>query len=233
MEIAARMHALREVYNVYDAFCSDLTVACQRGCAACCTQNVTITTLEGYEILRHLVSNGKTELLERVRDTAHIRRLQPAVSTNELADLCMKGETLPEEDEEYTQMACPFLSDSECLIYEERPFGCRCFFSKRVCKPGTSAEAEPFLITVNTVFLQLIEHIDKEGLFGNMTDVLLFLERENQRKDNGTESPVNHTKGLARNRKISALLMPPEHQLRLQPILDQVTKIIFKPAALQ
>jgi len=41
-----------------------------------------------------------------------------------------------------------------------------------VCQYGGEAEMEPFLITVNLAIYQIIEHLDKEGVSGNLLDVL-------------------------------------------------------------
>jgi len=228
MDIATKLDALCEIYEVYEAFSQRFTVACKRGCATCCTQNVTLTTLEGYYILRSLMAKGKTNLLQAVRSTAEGGRLQPSLSTNELASLCLRGEDPPEESNGCSHRTCPFLRRSECLIYEERPFGCRCFFSTQVCDAATFALMDPFLVTVNTVFLQFIEHFDVGGLFGNLTDVLLFLESETRRWHYETHAAVDHHDplwSLAHNRAMPALLAPPEHQQDLQPILTALRKI--------
>jgi len=84
------------------------------------------------------------------------------------------------------------------------------------------AIVDPFLVTVNTVFLQLVEHIDSDGLLGNMTDVLLLLESEPKRKRYEVNASLNHPIGLAANRCIPRLLVPPEHRVRIQPILQKI-----------
>ncbi len=232
MEISDKLDILGGMYDIYEAFSTRISVACVRGCAACCTQNVTMTTLEGYRIVAHLISTGRLNLFQRLRRSAHQERLQPTVTTNELAALCMQGENLPEEGCDRPQTACPFLSNNECLIYLERPFGCRCFISAQKCDAIACALVDPFLVTVNTVFLQLIEHIDSGGLFGNMTDVLLFLESETQRKRYEINAPLNHVGGLSVNRSMPALLVPREHHLRIQPILQKIENIGLPQARL-
>jgi Fe-S-cluster containining protein len=225
MEISGKLDILHQLYDIYDSFSTPLSVACVRGCAACCTQNVTMTTLEGYRIVEHLISTGQLNLFQRLGQSAHQERFQPTVTTNELAAICMQGENLPEEECNWPQAACPFLSNNECLIYLERPFGCRCFFSTQRCEAIACALVDPFLVTVNTVFLQFIEHIDSHGLFGNMTDILLFLQSETQQKRYEINVSLNHLGGLSVNRSIPALLVPREHQLRIQPILQKIDNI--------
>lgn len=231
----SRLDVLDDIYHLYDDFSKGLAVACKRGCALCCTQNVTMTTLEGYRILQYLISTGQRDLLQVVHDITPRKRFKPVLSTNDFAAFCLRGEDPPEEsDNDSLGVTCKFLLHDECLIYGQRPFGCRCFFSVRECAKEASAVVDPFLITVNTVFLQFIEHIDTGGLFGNMNDVLMFLEPGKQRKHYETQMTSDNTDGtidiydsleLARNRSIPALLIPPKHRERLQPILKKLREL--------
>ena len=225
MEISDKLDILDQLYDIYETFSSRLSVACVRGCAACCTQNVIMTTLEGYRIVTHLISIGQTDLFRRLNRSAHEERFQPTLSTNELADVCMQGVDPPEEKTCRPLAACPFLSNKECLIYQQRPFRCRSFFSTQKCEATACATVDPFLVTLNTVFLQYIEHIDANGLLGNMTDVLLFLKSEVQRKRYEVNAGLNHPKSLPANRRIPGLLVPPEHQLRIQPFLHKIRNV--------
>ena len=222
MDVLDKLDILGEIYQIYETFSRRLSVACVRGCATCCTQNVTMTTLEGYRIVEHLISAGRVSLFQRLHRSATQGRFQPRITTNELAALCLQGKDVPEEENTWPLADCPFLSNNECLIYSERPFGCRCFFSKQKCEEIASAVVDPLLLTVNTVFLQFTEHIDEGGLLGNMTDVLLFLESETQRKHYEVKASMNHQAGLPVNRSIPGLLVPPEHHLRIQSILQEL-----------
>ncbi|MDY6838243.1 MAG: hypothetical protein SWH78_09740 [Thermodesulfobacteriota bacterium] len=240
MVIVEKQQTLRHIYDIYEDFSKGITTACKRGCATCCTQNVTLTTLEGYYILQHLTTSGKMDLLRAVHRTKQQRRFQPTLSVNALAALCSRGEEPQEEHMNCPPVACPFLYRNECLIYEKRPFGCRCFFSTRLCTDEACAVVDPFLMTVNTVFLQLIEHIDARGLFGNMSDVILFLEPRARRsryeihgafdrlEDHRGGDDPHHFGPLSQNRPIPVLLAPPEHQEQLQPILQALEKIRIK-----
>ena len=225
MKISDKLDILSQIYNIYETFSIRLSVACVRGCAACCTQDVTMTTLEGFQIFKHLVSTGQLNFFQRLHASAHQERFKPIITTNELAALCMQEENPPEEESNRPRADCPFLLNNECLIYPARPFGCRCFFSTKKCEEKGYADIEPFLVTVNTVFLQYIEHIDSGGLFGNMTDVLLYLESETQRKQYEENAPLNHPRGIPVNRLIPLLLVPPEHRLKIQPILAKIENI--------
>ena len=228
MEISEKLDILGRIYDIYEAFSTRLSVACVRGCAACCTQNVTMTTLEGYRIVEHLISTGQLNLFKRLHLSAHQECFRPALATNELAALCMQGKDPPEEKSDSDRVACPFLSNNECLIYPERPFGCRSFFSTQRCEAIACAVVDPFLLTVNILFLQFIEHIDAGGFFGNMTDVLLLLESETQRKRYEVKASLNFTSPV--NRCMPGLLVPSEHRLRIQPILQKIKDISLPKA---
>ena len=218
------MDTLNHIYKLYDTVSKDLALACRRGCATCCTQNVTMTTLEGHRIVQLLDHKDQYALREIIPDATHPEGYRPQITTNEFALFCFKGEDPPEEANVYTGTACRFLSDNECTIYDARPFGCRCFFSTQSCEKEACAIMDPFLITVNTVFLQFIEHVDAEGLFGNLNDVLAFLTSTDPHK---FSTNAIHWHGLAQNKPIHCLLIPPEHKERMKPILVCLKKIVF------
>ncbi len=46
---------------------TSLDVACKKNCAHCCTANVTLTTLEGYKIVDHLIATGKLDVIEGLK----------------------------------------------------------------------------------------------------------------------------------------------------------------------
>jgi Fe-S-cluster containining protein len=225
MQIPYKLNILARVYDLYDRFSAQFIFACVRGCCACCTQNVTITSLEGYRIVQHLVSSERTDLFQRLQPTAALERFQPTLTTNQLAALCLKRQDPPEENIDWPAAPCPFLSDKECLIYSERPFGCRCFSSTEKCNLTAHAEVDPFLLTANMLFMQFIEDIDHGGQFGNLTDVLLGLKGEVHRRQYEIDPNLNRSTGLCVNRRIPGLLIPSEHQTRIRPLLDQLKEI--------
>jgi hypothetical protein len=66
----------------------------------------------------------------------------------------------------------------------------------------------PFVITVNNLFLQYIEHIDFHGCSGNLSDVLLFLKSK-ERLESYREGSLNFT----------------DSGFRIQPILQRLHAI--------
>ena len=81
------------------------------------------------------------------------------------------------------------------------------------------------MFTVNMMFMQFIEDIDCGGQFGNMTDVLLSLKSEAHRNPYEIHSNLNRAPELCVNRRIPGLLIPPEHQEKIQPLLNQLRAV--------
>ena len=151
----------------------DEDLACKKGCAACCTQNVLITAVEGDHIHRFIREQGKMEwLAARLQEKAATKK--PAMTTNAFAASCFKGEDV--EPESYgSSEPCPFLEDNCCSIYEVRPFSCRCFASTETCSPNVPAVINDSYLSASTAVMQIIEHLGQGEYWGNMLDVLLSL----------------------------------------------------------
>jgi hypothetical protein len=225
MDLNTKLAVLEEIYKIYDRFSADLDIACQKYCAQCCTCNVTITTLEGYKIANDFGANEITDFSARLETVASQKRFQPQITTNRLAELCMQGEDLPTEECDSRWGSCPLLTDSECPIYSVRPFGCRCLVSNQPCREKGYAEVDPFVITVNDVLLQYIEHIDSQGATGNLNDVLRFMAVEKNRQAyRQNQMNITHY-NLIPNRPLNVLMIPPEHRNRIKPILKSVQNI--------
>ncbi|MBW2108443.1 MAG: hypothetical protein JRI36_07260 [Deltaproteobacteria bacterium] len=218
----APMEALDRIYACYDALAKDFTTACTRGCSLCCTQDVTLTSLEGRYLLRHILKNGREDLLLSFHDNPALETAGRVVTTNEFAQLCFSGKDLSEDGIPSARQPCKLLSHGQCAVYEARPFGCRCFFSTRPCEKEACAVVDPFLLTLNTVFLQFIEHIDRGGFFGKLEHVVVALERRipYTAAGGGTWPPA-----LPTNCSIPGLLIPPEHRSRMEPIVSNLVQI--------
>jgi len=184
-----------------------------------------MTTLEGYKILSYLESKNQKDLLQKVPSDSKAFRYTPLITTNQMARMGYEGKDIPEEDMGEATDNCPILQDDECPIYAARPFGCRCMVSKHICHETGYAEVDPFIVTVNNVFMQFIEHIDEGGFFGNFIDVLLFLEnRKSKTGDRSDDMEVSRF-SLLTNHPMSVMLVPPEHRDKIQPIFESLKNI--------
>ncbi len=224
-DLPSRLAVLDHIYTVYGEFTDELDLACERRCADCCTRNVSLTTLEGYRMAGQIISAGQTSLMDRLQDEANRPRFQTKVTINELAELCVRGEEPPEEESDPSWGACPFLENDECPSYLDRPFGCRCMVSTRSCAETGYAEMSPFVVTVNTVFMQYIEHVDAIGYTGNLTDVLRFMMPEENRQAYRNRTLTEPPLGMVQNRPVRALMIPPKHRSRIKPILEALQKV--------
>ncbi|MEJ5360286.1 MAG: hypothetical protein WHT06_16630 [Desulfobacterales bacterium] len=220
MDDERRLNALERVYALYDGYLRGKRIACRRHCRPCCTTRVTVTTLEARAILRALAPGERTLLEDRVLGAAALPRRKPSITLNGLAELWAAGLEEPSPAEEPPPEACPLLADDLCSIYALRPFHCRCLVSRRVCAADGAAELEEEVLAVNTVFLQVIEHLDPGGASGNLLDVLAALLAAG-----GEASPAAGTAGLVPNRPLRRLLLPAEHRAAVEPLLAALRRI--------
>lgn len=207
------MNKLKAIYTLHAELMETLDLACLPGCDLCCTRNVSVTTLEADLIANHLKKIDIPDWRQRITAVKNLPRFKPLVTTNGLAHLCRLGKEPPEETVNPDWRPCPFLVDHRCSIYVVRPFACRCMVSKSVCQQGSQAEIDDYLLSLNTVFMQFIEHADAKGYTGNLID-MLPLENRN---DNDTN--------YIPNRPIEMILLPPEYQNRAREIITKLSTL--------
>ena len=225
MDLTAKLTILERMLDIYDRFVGEFELACEKYCAHCCTANVTMTTLEGYRIFADLETSGNLKHLETITRLSHPDRFRPRISINRMADICARGEDPPEEHLNPEASPCPVLVDNACPLYGVRPFGCRCMVSARNCGQTGFADMDPFILTVNDVFLQHLEHIDAHGYTGNFTDVMQFLANSENRRlyTSGRLGPPPES--LVSNQPVFVLMIPPDHRARIQPLLKEIRGI--------
>lgn len=210
---------LKQIYALYHTQIATLDPACRKGCADCCTANVTMTRLEAELLVNGLASGERTRMFDRLAASAATPGFRPALTTNGFAEICMSGGEPPEDAAEPGTGACPLLEDDLCTVYDLRPFGCRCMLSTTPCRQnGGQADIAEYILTVNTVFLQFIEHIDRDGFFGNLTDVL-------RRLAPGGELPPTDAP-LIPTRPIPVLMVPAEHREKIQPLFKALHNLL-------
>jgi len=223
--LETKLQALGRIYEIYHRFVKDFDIACEKSCSSCCTCNVTLTTLEGYRIVEHLIGSGGFDRLEQIARYPDTERFHPKITTNMLAELCAEGGKIPDEQNDPTWGGCIFLEADLCAVYEFRPFGCRCMVSRINCRDTGTADVDDFAVSVNTLFLQTIEHIDCDGYSGNLVDILRLMTDETHRIDYGNGSLGVSGLRMIRNRPMKKLFVPPEHRVRIQPILRSLQAI--------
>lgn len=225
MELNAKLTLLEHMVDIYDGFVGEFDLACEKYCAHCCTANVTMTTLEGYRIISHLQKTGETQYLETIARQSHPDRFSPQVSINRMADICARDDDPPEEELNPEAGPCPILAKDACPLYAVRPFGCRGMVSARNCGQTGFADMDPFILTVNDVFLQYLEHVDAQGYTGNFADVMQFLDSDENRQNYAAGQLGAPPARLVANQPVFVLMIPPEHRERVQPLLTQIRSI--------
>ena len=219
-----KLAALNQIYQIYDNFVSGLDLACRKHCARCCTTGVTLTTVEGYKIVKKLEAEGNTQWIEKIEQASKKPHFQLKITTNQLANMCAEGVEPPVEENTRWD-PCPFLTGDLCPLYTARPFGCRCLVSRHDCGKEGYAEIDDFVLSVSTLFLQTIEHMDTGGCTGNLIDLLGVMALKENRQAYAEGKLKCMSAGLIANQPIKVLMLPPEHRTRMEPILQSLRNI--------
>jgi len=175
-----------------------------------------MTSLEGEVILGYLRDQNRLPELARILAARKPSRFN-ALTTNAFAEFCLHGRE-PEGTvhEEWDFTPCPFLHEHSCSIYPVRPFGCRAFVSYVNCAVTGSAEVAPLVLTVNTVYTQLIEHLAQGQYWGKMLDILAGYQQ-----DEGNDKKNDGNRSLRRARPLPGLIVCEEEKNAVQAILER------------
>jgi hypothetical protein len=138
--------------------------------------------------------------------------------------MCAEGiEPAAEESSEWNP--CALLAENLCPIYTARPFGCRCLVSRHNCGKEGYADMDDLVLSVNTVFLQILENLDVDGCSGNLIDVLRTMAPEEDRNHYENNRLKCDNAGLISNQPLKVLMIPSEHRSRIEPILQSLRDI--------
>jgi Fe-S-cluster containining protein len=132
-----------------------LTISCKAGCGACCRQPVPVSVHEAEALLK-LVAGMDWE--RRVKVEGRFAEVKRRLDEGGLLEAMRSVSQLDREEErrelalKYFALgvACPFLEDESCSIYEHRPMRCREYL---VTSPADNC-AHPTLETVKMVQLK-------------------------------------------------------------------------------
>ena len=134
---------------------SGAKISCQKGCSACCRQPIPLAEIEAYkiaEVVENLPEPRRAEIKKRFHKAC--QRFYE-IGWFEKLDKCAY---LSKEEREkvileyfYENVACPFLENDACSIYEERPLACREYL---VTSPAENC-FEPSAKTVHQIELPI------------------------------------------------------------------------------
>ena len=135
-----------------------------------------MTSLEGDSIIEFFRKKGQEKELQKLLAATEAATNDRPITTNQFARICLEQKEFTEEEQgAWNFEPCIFLEENVCTIYEVRPFGCRSFGSQVKCAAGRAAQVTPLFVTVNTVLMQIIEHLDSNGgHWGYMVDILKY-----------------------------------------------------------
>ncbi len=223
MSISDKINALNHLFHVLEEIHVDKAPFCHRGCSACCTQKVTMTTLEGYFLYDYLIQNNRDQTIS-YSFSPRQKHQSPNSTINTWAKRCAENNEQGEPNltADTPLGVCPWLAEQHCSIYPARPLACRIMVSQKDCRISGMAHMEPFDVTLNHVMMQFVEHIDQHGLTGQMGDVMTYLSRDDHRHSYKTTGTLVGPKGLLQNQPLTVLMVPPEHRRMIGPILKKL-----------
>jgi Fe-S-cluster containining protein len=215
---------LQNIYKIFADWSAGFSFVCTKNCAACCTQNVTMTAVEGEVIHRLIREKGREGwLAERLR--AKGETVRPRMTTNDFAAACLQGEEVQFE-ESGNLSPCPFLENGCCQVYEVRPFSCRCFASEQRCFSGTSALLPEYYLSASTAVQQIIEHLGQGEYWGNMLDVLSALCDLPENRSYATLLPSSFSDQsriqVIKAKPLPGFLLLDEEREKIAPLLDAI-----------
>lgn len=223
MSLLEKKQTLIQYLNrAFDAHTDGIyTVACKSGCAFCCTRDVTVTTLEAYQVHKQLKRIGREWVHPKAADPSLFR---PTYTTNDFAAACYEHRDLAEENPGPEISACPLLENGRCSVYDSRPFACRAFLSLKHCRLTDQAEIPSGLASVIGACQQIIEHIDVRGYYGNLLDMLLILDRDDPGPGYVRDGYMGFT-GMPAAKPLPGFLIPPEDREKVNAFLSRLFNI--------
>ncbi len=220
--LSVKLALLEQIYETYNELARGFHSACEMSCSVCCSQNVLCTTIETESLLRYAEHIGRPNLATEIREKTSAKRLRPTLTVNSLAEFCTKSGEIPETRQEVDHTACPLLENSSCPVYAARPFACRSMWSEETCRPQGEAVMNPILVSISSVFHQIIEDVDRGGLYGNLLDIISYLSSPTRREVYLSKGEAGLDALLLRTVPSPGLMVPPEHRPYVMKWLNQL-----------
>ena len=155
-------------------------VPCRKGCSACCNYLVPLSVPEAFrlreEVLALPAEQGKA-VLQSCLDTAK-RILDKKPKEFDINELAGADSQISQFGKWYAglKLACPFLSDSLCTSYENRPIACREYIvtgSALLCENERTDESQ--IVQMPVSVLQCLGQLTAEIEQSNIEMVMLPL----------------------------------------------------------
>lgn len=174
----ARTISTKQALTVLDSLSMNgQSVPCCKGCSACCNYLIPLSVPEVFclrEELLAMSADYSNRILQSCLDTA--KRLldnKPPIFSSKTSSKSARSR-IGRIGKWYAglKLACPFLSDRLCILYEQRPIACREHIvtgSSVSCKIGQRGEPNvvPIPVSILEAVCQLtaeLENLDKEAI---------------------------------------------------------------------
>lgn len=214
---------LEEIYRLHDRYTAGHGAVCRQGCSACCTCNVTMTSLEASYLLQDMGALKCREVALRAIAQVEKRRFQPALTINGIAARCLDGKSIPDEENDPNWGPCFLLENGACPLYEKRPLGCRMLLSRVSCHDAGYADMPDIVMTMNNLFMQVVEHLDAGGRSGNFADMILW---EIHGRENLHDDLQESFDCLVPNQRAPVFMVPPSHRARVAPLMEELSRVM-------
>ncbi|MBW2163451.1 MAG: hypothetical protein JRF43_03130 [Deltaproteobacteria bacterium] len=111
-----KFKVLAAIYSFYDQLLKGFPLACGPGCHVCCTVNIVATSLEAGHLLRSSFFDD-LDLKKLLSSATTGSVYRPSLSTNQIADLCLRQEEIPSDRVEHGEGVCPVVSMSTVPLH--------------------------------------------------------------------------------------------------------------------
>lgn len=213
---------LKTIYSCFSEWSGQYDFQCEAGCSTCCSQNITITALEGEVIVKYC-RERKTEnwLRQRLAQAAELPRMHQ--TTNQFAQALLNNEDSidPPPVLEYS---CVFLENGSCSIYPSRPFSCRCFASEVKCGSSHAAAVPPHYLYASVAVMQIIEHLGQFEGWGYMTNMVKNHLCSTASADDAWQyrALANTNNNILTAQPLPGFIYPLQQEKQIAPLLESI-----------
>jgi len=148
---------IKGVYQEADTAISQISSVCLKGCSHCCHQSIPIVDVEGITIVNYIEAKLELTVREQIRN--NIINWVTFFNSNTPSRVLNEKDVIEfEQVAAVKRIACPFLINNLCTIYEARPITCRTHI---VASSPEECSQNPLRDPVNQAMQIKLSSIDK------------------------------------------------------------------------
>ncbi|WP_036154254.1 YkgJ family cysteine cluster protein [Maribacter forsetii] len=166
---------VKSVHNDLDKVIGSIDNMCRKGCAHCCYQPIEIVACEELPIAEYINNRIGSDLYKKVRKqimdwSIHFNEHFAGFESLKTVDDVSHANRAYREKVNEDRLACPFLVNNLCSIYEVRPLSCR---SHIELESATLCEKDGLKESTNNI--KKIRNYHFEKLIKNPNSTLRYL----------------------------------------------------------